>query len=142
MKNEQSAGIVIFKEEGGKRQYLLLHYGKGSRARYPFWDFSKGHIEEGEDELQAAKREAREETGLTDINILEGFKEKIEYYFDVGKDRVSKTVVFFTGEIKKGEVTISFEHMGFKWLPFKEAIETLTFKNAKNILKKVEALLN
>jgi len=38
-------------------------------------------------------------------------------------------------------VKVSFEHIGFKWLPYEEAIEKLTFKNAKDILKKANDYL-
>jgi 8-oxo-dGTP pyrophosphatase MutT (NUDIX family) len=141
MLKEQSAGIVIFRKEGGTKYYLLLNYGSNSRRKKPFWDFSKGHIEKGEDEVTAALREAEEETGLKDIKILEGFKEKIRYFFVLNGNKISKTVVFFTGETREDKVKISFEHAGFKWLPHKEAVAVLTFRNPKNILKKAEGFI-
>lgn len=141
MRKEQSAGIVIFRKEGGKRYYLLLNYGTNARRKRPFWDFSKGHIEKGEDEAAAALREAREETGLDDIKLIEGFKEKIKYFFVLEGKKVFKTVVFFAGETKEENVKISFEHAGFKWLPYQAAAEALTFRNPKNILKKAEEFI-
>src|SRR3977135_1617321 len=36
---------------------------------YKNWDFPKGMIEPGETELDAAKRETAEETGLTDLDF-------------------------------------------------------------------------
>jgi 8-oxo-dGTP pyrophosphatase MutT (NUDIX family) len=142
MQKERSAGIVIFRKEGGERYYLLLRYGKGHRTQKPYWDFSKGHIEEGEDELQAASREAKEETGLTDVSVSDGFKEKIRYYFVFRGNRISKTVTFFVGETKSKEVNISSEHIGFQWLSFENALESLSFRNAKNILRKSEVFLS
>ncbi len=34
------------------------------------WSLPKGHIEEGEDELTAAKREIREESGITRLELV------------------------------------------------------------------------
>ena len=142
MQTEKSAGIIIFRKGGGKRYYLLLHYGSGARKKKPFWDFVKGHIEKGEDEITAARREAEEETGLTDIRILGGFQETIKYFFVFKGNRVLKTVVFFVGETKEEKINISFEHIGFKWLPFKKAIETLTIEKAKETLAKANCFLD
>ncbi|MFH1582302.1 MAG: bis(5'-nucleosyl)-tetraphosphatase [bacterium] len=142
MPTEKSAGAVIFRKKERGIQYLLLHYQSGLRRKNPFWDFSKGHIEKGENEIIAAKREAKEETGLDDISILEGFKEEIKYFFKFKGQTIFKTVVFFLAETKTKKITLSFEHKGFKWLPFKEALELLTFQNGKDILQKANNYLN
>ncbi|HVX01479.1 MAG TPA: hypothetical protein VHA52_13740, partial [Candidatus Babeliaceae bacterium] len=52
-------------------------------------------------------------------------------------DLVKKTVYFFTGPAHSTDVKLSFEHIGFKWLPYKEALEQLTFKSAKDLLEAV-----
>lgn len=139
---EKSAGVVVFRKEGGRRYYLLLHYGPDARRNNSFWDFSKGHIEKGEDDLMAAKREVFEETGINDLNIIKGFREKIRYFFVIKERKISKTVVYFLGETKKSDVEISFEHTGFKWLEYSEAFLSLSFQNSKNILKKADKYLN
>ncbi len=140
MPKETSAGAVIFRKEDNQIYYLLLHYKSGH------WDFPKGHIEEGEKEKETVKREVKEETGIKDIKIIEGFKEWIKYAFrqtyDLEKDEkkkalwVFKIVTFYLAETKTKEVKISFEHIGYKWLPYESAFGQLTFKKAKEILKK------
>ncbi len=127
---EKSAGAVIFRKEDGKIYYLLLHYTPGH------WDFPKGHIEKGENIIQTVRRETEEETGIKDIKIISGFKEWIKYFFRAEGKNIFKIVTFFLAETKTKEVKISFEHTDFKWLPYKEALEQLNFKNAKEILKK------
>lgn len=141
MKKEQSAGAVIFMKKGGKRNYLLLHYQPDKRRKRSFWDYPKGHIEKGESENMAAKREIKEETGL-DVKFIDGFRQDIKYYFKVQDNTIFKTVVFFLAETKTDKVVLSPEHVGFKWLPFQKALQSLTFKNGKSTLKKADKFLN
>ena len=39
------------------------------------------------------------------------------------------------------KVEISFEHIGYAWLDYQYAMEKLTFKNSKDILKKAHDFL-
>ena len=138
---EKSAGAVIFRKEGNKIYYLLLHYPSNAKAPREYWDFPKGHIEKGEKIEETVKREVKEETGLKDIKLIEGFKEWIKYFFKFKGKNIFKIVTFFLAETKTKTVKVSFEHIGFKWLPYEEAIEKLTFKSAKDILKKANDYL-
>jgi 8-oxo-dGTP pyrophosphatase MutT (NUDIX family) len=142
MPKEKSAGAIIFRKEEGNIYYLLLHYPSGH------WEFPKGHIEGKETEEETVKREAAEETGISDLTILSGYKKYIKYFFRQYKENVSeedrrsgktpwifKLVVFFIAETKTKDVKISSEHTGFMWLPIDEAIDKTTFKNSKKLLK-------
>ena len=141
MSLEKSAGAIIFRKEGGKTYYLLLHYPTGSRTAKDYWDFPKGHIEKGEKPETTVSREVAEETGLTDIKFIEGFKEWIKYFFKDKNKTVFKIVTFYLVETKNSNVKISFEHIGYQWLPYQEALTQLTFKNAKAVLKKANDFL-
>ena len=55
-----SCGIVLARSTDDGWMTLLL------RAYY-HWDFPKGLREEGEDSIEAALREVREETGIADV---------------------------------------------------------------------------
>ena len=139
---EKSAGAVVFRRENKKIYYLLLHYPSVShRAEKDYWDFPKGHVEKGEKEIDTVKREVFEETGLKDIEFIEEFKEWIKYFFKYEGKTVFKIVTFYLTETKSEEVKISEEHIGYEWLPYEEAIKQLTFKNAKEILRKANAFL-
>lgn len=136
MPEEKSSGIIVFTEDGD-RLYLLLHYAAGH------WDFPKGHIESGESETKAARREAEEETGLSEVDLIDAFREKIGYFFKRGGKTVHKDVVFFLGRTTShAKVHLSYEHIGYEWLPYDEALERLTYDNAKGLLRKAEKRLS
>lgn len=142
MSIEKSAGAVIFRKEGNEIFYLLLHYpGASHRANKDYWDFPKGHIEKGEKEVDTVKREVFEETGIEEIKIIEGFRETIKYFFKWQDKTILKFVTFYLAETKQKEVRISFEHIGYEWLPFKKALERLTHNTAKEILQKAHNFL-
>jgi len=61
-----SAGILLVRKQRDIPEFLLLHTGGPywvGKDRHA-WSFPKGEIDEGEDALQAAKREWCEESGL------------------------------------------------------------------------------
>ena len=131
---EKSAGAVIFRKNK-KIYYLLLHHQAGH------WDFPKGIIEKGEKLKETAKREVKEETGIEDIKFIEGFQEWIKYFFKLKGKAIFKIVTFLLAETKEKEVKISWEHIDYKWLPHKEALEQLTFGNTKEILQRAHQFL-
>lgn len=133
---EKSCGAVLYRLEEGKRLYLLLHYNEGH------WDFPKGHVEEGEAEEETVRREVIEETGIADLEFVPGFREKISYSFKREGAMVPKEVAFFLAATSKKEVKLSDEHVGFVWLPYESALKKLTYKNAKDMLKKAEKRLS
>jgi len=139
---EKSAGAIIFRREGNKIYYLLLHYPSNAKAPKEYWDLPKGHIEEGEKLEETVKREVAEETGLKDIEFVDGFKEWIKYFFKFGGRNILKFVTFYLAETKEKDVKVSFEHLGFEWLSYEKAIKKLTFQNAKKILKKANEFLS
>jgi 8-oxo-dGTP pyrophosphatase MutT (NUDIX family) len=134
---EKSCGAVVFREEGaGQRLYLLLAHSKGH------WDLPKGHVEKGETEEQTARREINEETGVTDIEFLEGFRHTIAYTYLFRGRKMPKEVTFFIAKTRQPDVKMSDEHIGFEWLPFRKAAARITYSNARRVLEAAEAYLS
>lgn len=135
MPKERSAGAVIFRKFG-KILYLMLKY----TYKNTFWDFPKGNIEEGETEEETARREINEETGLENIQLVPGFKEKISYFYRREGQTIFKEVVYFLAESQKAEVKISEEHSVYEWVDFETAKSRLK-ENSREVLEKANSFL-
>lgn len=132
---EKSAGAVVFRKENSTIKYLLLHYPGGH------WGFPKGNIEKGETEGETIEREIEEETGIGRVEIIPGFRERIQYFYRRQGKLIRKVVIFLLAETEQEEVEVSHEHQDFEWLEYEEALERITFENAKNIIRKAEHFL-
>ncbi|MDV3292699.1 MAG: NUDIX domain-containing protein [Nitrososphaerales archaeon] len=130
---ERSAGAVVFSERSSRLYVLLLNAGK--------WDFPKGNMEKGEDELQTVLREVREETGLGGISIVPGFRKVIEYFYRRSGRNVHKRVVFLLARTAEEKVTISAEHQAFGWFTFGEALKKASYDNSKATLREADTFL-
>ena len=119
-KAPRAAGVVVFRRAGRDICLLVL------RA-YKNWDFPKGLVEPGEDQLRAAKRELREETGLdgVDFPFGEEFQETLPY-------SGHKIACYYLGETEEVEIELPVskelgrpEHHEYRWATFDEAEELL-----------------
>ncbi len=86
---ELAAGAVLLSESG--EETLLLHQRDEDR-----WCFPKGHVDPGESLKDAALREIREETGLSEVR-LGGEVDEVSYRFyqPATQRNVQKTVIYF-----------------------------------------------
>lgn len=124
MKYEKSCGAVIF--EGDK--ILVIQQVKGH------WGFPKGHVEEGETEVETAIREIKEETNL-DVEIDETHR-YVEHYSP--EEGIEKDVVFFIAKKTDGEIKVQEEEVkSTEWLLPEDAMDRLTYESSKSILSKV-----
>jgi bis(5'-nucleosidyl)-tetraphosphatase len=131
MITEKSAGFILISDNdshNSDRSVLLLHYISGH------WDFPKGNIESNENELQAATRELKEETGIENFTLLPGFKYILNYKYTRKSTLISKQVTLFLASTKVNKVRISHEHIGYQWTDINSSVKQLTYSNAKSAL--------
>ena len=135
MPKEVSAGAIVFRDDG-EIKYLFLQYEAGH------WDFPRGGMEKGETEKETARREILEETGITDIAFIDGFREKTFWFYKKDGKTFYKEAIFYLAKTESSEIKLSPEHVAFKWLNFNEALGQVTFDNTKKILKKAQDFLD
>ena len=123
MKKEKSCGAIIFDE---KFRVLLIKHNKGH------WSFPKGHIEEGETEVETALREVKEETNL-DIEIDSKYKWTSTY---MPEDDVIKDVIYFLGFPKNNNIILQTSELcDYLWCNIDEALKIITYVDDRQILK-------
>jgi 8-oxo-dGTP pyrophosphatase MutT (NUDIX family) len=123
-----SAGAILFRDTRGRREYLLL------KSRPGDWEFPKGGIE-GEEELQqTAIREVKEEAGIEDFRLLDGFREDYDYVFEANGNTIHKTVHLFIAKSYEASAELSNEHRDLQWRDYDQAINTITQDGPREIL--------
>ena len=115
-----SAGVIPLRRTWQGWRILVL------RA-YKNWDFPKGRVEPGEEPLDAAKREATEETGLTQFEFPFGdiYRETLPY-------AGGKVARYYLAETSEEIVRLPIshalgrpEHHEYRWVSFDEAEDLL-----------------
>ena len=116
----RAAGVVVFRRTGRGIYLLIL------RA-YSNWDFPKGLVEAGEDQLACAKRELTEETGLSSVEFPFGdeYRETVPY-------SGNKVARYYLGETEEVEIELPVskelgrpEHHEYRWVTYDQAEELL-----------------
>ncbi len=138
MMRDMSYGAIVYRRDKGIIYYLLLLYERNGKE---WWDYPKGHAEDGETPLRAMSAELTEETGIKNFDVMEGFQEKEHFFFRENGELVSKTVLFFLVHTSEKEIHLSYEHKDAVWLPYEEALKKVTFDTAQNVLKKAHSFI-
>ena len=85
------------------------------------WDLPKGHVDDGESDIECALRELVEETGISsdDIEVDPDFRFVHHYTVDSkrhGNVPKSKQLVIFLGMLLRPVEISPTEHQGFQWI--------------------------
>ena len=125
LKKEKSCGCIIIKDKK-----VLLVYEKNRN----FWGFPKGHMEDGETEIETALREVKEEVGL-DVEIDKKRRYTLNYVIN---NEIDKTTVLYIAKAKNEKIIMQESEIeNTKWCSFEEALNMLTFDDWKDMFKKV-----
>jgi 8-oxo-dGTP pyrophosphatase MutT (NUDIX family) len=128
LRTEFSCGALLYYIDNQQIIFLLLHYFSGH------WDFPKGNKERGENYIETIRREIKEETGISDLNFIDGFVKEISYKYLRQNQLISKKVVYFLARTNSKDVVLSSEHIDFVWDHYESALKRLTYKKSKEIL--------
>jgi 8-oxo-dGTP pyrophosphatase MutT (NUDIX family) len=118
MDHKLSCGIVVVRETPDGWLTLLLRI-------FHHWDFPKGMREPGEEPLQAALREVKEETGLEDLTF-----DWNDLFFETGPYSKGKVARYYLGKTAEPEVVMGIspetgepEHHEWRWVSFDAAYD-------------------
>ena len=136
VRDETSAGGVVFRLDGGHAVYLLI------RDSYQNWGFPKGHLEAGEIAEAAALREVSEETGLSDLSIR-GAIETIDWFFRFRGQQIHKVCHFFLMETRESS-TLPQRAEGItacRWSAYEDAASLVSYPNARDVLRRAQEMV-
>ena len=137
-KKTQSAGGIVLDAAGA---IALVRNGLG----LPWWGFPKGHVEEGEEILAAARREVYEETGLGELALIRelGSYERFKGAAGGGEDRSELkriTMFLFAAENAPAELTpLDSGNPEARWVPQEDVAATLTNRYDREFFLSVES---
>ena len=131
-----SAGVVIVSLVNRKLRFLLL------RA-YRNWDFPKGLVEAGENPIDAALREVREETTLNNLSFDWGMG-----FIDTGPYNKGKISRYYIARSKETQVRLPInpdlgmpEHHEACWVEYTKALSIVS-PRLQPVVRWAHAIIN
>ena len=127
---EKSCGAIVYRKFHGNTEILLIkHINSGH------WSFPKGHVENGETEVETAVREIKEETSI-DVIIDPTFRETVTY--SPKKDTV-KVVVYFLAKARNVNFIPQEEEIAeIRWVDISYAGNLLSYENDRTIVTRAK----
>ena len=117
----------IYHQKDKELKFLLLKRNKNKLYEH-LWQGVAGKIEKDEKAWETAVRELKEETGLAPKKMF--VADHVSRFYEKHKDRMNLVPVFGI-EVDSKDVTLSDEHIDYKWLDFEEAFDTLIWNGQK-----------
>ena len=99
---EKSCGAIVFTKDAESIKYVIIESKEG------VFGFPKGHVEKNETEIETARREVLEETGLR-VEFLEDFQMEDSYSFQRNGETRIKHIVYFLAKFSN-QIPISVKN--------------------------------
>ncbi len=132
-KKEKSCGAVVYTKSNSQIKYVIVKDMNG------IFGFPKGHMEKGETELQTAKREVYEETGLA-VKLLDSFRSQETY--NLPNTEIQKQVIYFLGYFENQNFICQKEELSeILLLSYCDAANALQLEDKKQILREANEFL-
>ena len=127
---------MVFRLEDGTPRFLLI------RDSYANWGFPKGHVERGESPEDAALREVREETGLSELSSC-GLIDVIDWYFRFRGRLIHKSCHFYLMETSESNTAPQHAEgiTACQWVTYGEAHEAVSYANAREVLRRAREMI-
>ena len=118
----RSAGIVPYRRTAQGIEFLLLF-----NLFFEQWQFPRGGVEAGENDLVAALREFNEETGLPIAQLHEACRTELQYCITIRHYEIERIVVYYLAEVGSSAVQLNGEdHVDARWESPEKTWELLT----------------
>ena len=124
----ESVCAFVYRRRGQQVEFLLLHR---IPARGGFWQSVSGRIESSEKADAAARREVREETGLTPIAVH--LLEKVNVFYNAPIEAIHLEPCFGI-EVRDEPVQLSSEHDAHRWVEYPEARRLIPYAGVRAAL--------
>ncbi|MGC9260855.1 MAG: NUDIX hydrolase [Phycisphaerae bacterium] len=128
--------VYVFRTLPGGTQFLQLRRAVGSGDYAGTWQTVYGRIKSGETAIAAARRELKEETGLTPKEFFQ--VEYLESFYHRAKDRVSILPVFAARVVPNATVMINEEHDDFRWVYLKDVATHFVWRVQRQAIAIIE----
>ncbi len=130
-----AVGWIIIRAKNEKLQILLI-------LRRGVWDLPKGKQDPGESISQCAKREVKEELGISRVKIVKALDVSVHVYSENRRFKVKTTHWFqmktrdrnFTPEKREGIKEV-------KWFSWSKAEKIVGYKNLRKLLQRTRPLV-
>ena len=130
--------LYVARPDGAGFEFLVLR--RSARGRSPgAWEAVHGHLEGGESPVDGARRELREETGLTPAALYN--LSRVEAFYLHRANEVALIPAFLALVPASAAVALSEEHDSAEWLPPAEARRRLAWPRSRRALDDILVLL-
>jgi 8-oxo-dGTP pyrophosphatase MutT (NUDIX family) len=127
----QAAGGVVIRD----RKILVLERPERAELRLP-----KGHIEQGESDVEAALREVREESGYAELSVVSDLgTQQVRFLHPDQEREVVRAEHYFLMRLRAdAQIQWEAQELQFRpvWMPIEEAMVQLSFESEREYVRR------